>query len=119
MKEIFLLEDFLSVMIGMILTMLVLCAGLEINFWYNYQTNIVEILKFLMNFNGLSFNLRMLGYSCGQHTQNSYFGRVNDTFGMDNVQCSGNEDTILACPHTTRHNCLGNEGAGVICKGIL
>ena len=45
MKEIFLLEDFLSVMIGMILTMLVLCAGLVINFWYNYQTNIVKILK--------------------------------------------------------------------------
>ena len=50
MKETSLLEDFLSAMIIMILTMLVLCAGLVINFWYDYQTNIVEILTFLMNF---------------------------------------------------------------------
>ena len=67
-----------------------------------------------------SFNLRMLGYPCGgQHTISSYFGRVNDTFAMDNVQCSGNENTILACPHTAKDNCDGGDGAGVICKGEI
>ena len=64
-------------------------------------------------------NLRMLGYPCGgQHTTNSLFGRVNDTFSMDNVRCVGNETSILACPHRTQDNCNGNEGAGVLCKGI-
>ena len=45
MKETYLLEDFLSVMMDMILTMPVLCAGLVINCCYSYQKIIVEILK--------------------------------------------------------------------------
>ena len=63
--------------------------------------------------------LRLMGYSGGQRTTNSQFGRVNDTFSMDDVQCLGNEITFLACPHTTRDNCDGGEGAGVICDGNL
>ena len=59
--------------------------------------------------------LRMLGYSSGNPTMRSQFGRVNSTFAMDDVRCVGNETTLLDCPHTTQENCGPTEGAGVIC----
>ena len=61
----------------------------------------------------------MFGYINGQPTSQSYFGTVNKTFAMDDVQCLGNEATILACPHNSEDNCGGHEGAGVICRGIF
>ena len=61
--------------------------------------------------------LRMLGYSEGRPTSNSLFGRVNDTFAMDDVQCLGDETTILDCPHRTNDDCGAGEGAGAICEG--
>ena len=59
---------------------------------------------------------RMLGYSYGQHTSQSQFGSVSSTFGMDNVQCTGNETSLLDCPHLTVDDCGSTEGAGVICS---
>ena len=59
----------------------------------------------------------MLGYGYGQFTKTSQFGRVSDDFGMDNVKCTGNEASILDCPHTTEEDCTGDEGLGVICSG--
>ena len=59
---------------------------------------------------------RMLGYSDGQHTTNSQFGPVSTAFRMDDVQCTGNEASLLDCPHNPRHNCGSHEGAGVICS---
>ena len=58
----------------------------------------------------------MLGYSYGQHTNQSEFGPVSSTFGMDNVQCTGNETSLLDCPHLTVDDCGSYEGAGVICS---
>ena len=59
----------------------------------------------------------MLGYSAGLPTTGSTFGKVNDTFRMDNVKCSGTEESLLDCPHVniTRENCGSSEGAGVTC----
>ena len=34
---------------------------------------------------------------------------------LDNVQCTGEELTLLQCPAITDHNCTHNEDAGVIC----
>ena len=59
---------------------------------------------------------RMLGYSYGHPTMYSQFGSVSSTFGMDNVQCTGNEASLLDCPHLTVDNCGSTEGAGVICS---
>ena len=60
---------------------------------------------------------RELGYDgASQHTIRSYFGEVSDEFGMDEVQCTGNETSILDCPHQTSDNCGGSEGLGVICS---
>ena len=60
----------------------------------------------------------MLGYSSGGATVQSWFGPVADTFGMDNVQCIGNETSILDCPHVTVDDCGPFEGAGVICTNL-
>ena len=63
------------------------------------------------------FFLRELGYDgASQHTTQSYFGQVSNEFGMDEVQCTGNEDSIFDCPHQTTENCGGSEGLGVICS---
>merc|ERR1711962_1547749 len=58
---------------------------------------------------------RMLGYSHGQSTHNSAYGSVPDTFIMDNVACTGNEETLWDCTHVTIDDCGSHEGAGVIC----
>ena len=57
----------------------------------------------------------MLGFSTGYPTVKSKFGRVNSTFRMDDVKCTGNEDSLLDCQHNTEDNCGDSEGAGVIC----
>ena len=58
----------------------------------------------------------MLGYSSGKATMRSQFGRVSNTFKMDDVQCTGNEASLLDCPHRTMDDCGSHEGAGVICS---
>ena len=57
----------------------------------------------------------MLGYQYAQATVQSQFGSVPSTFAMDNVQCTGNEASLLDCPHLTVDNCSSHKGAGVIC----
>ena len=42
---------------------------------------------------------RMLGYPSGLPTHWSHFGAVAPNFAMDNVQCLGNETSLLDCPH--------------------
>ena len=37
---------------------------------------------------------------------------------MDDVECVGNEASILDCPHSTQDDCNGEEGAGVFCDGM-
>ena len=61
--------------------------------------------------------VRMLGFSDGFATSNSTFGKVDDTFRLDGVLCSGREDSLLDCPHNnlTKENCTASDGAGVTC----
>lgn len=58
----------------------------------------------------------MLGYSFGQATVRSRFGRVSSTFRMDDVRCTGYEASLLDCRHETKDDCGSDEGAGVICS---
>merc|ERR1719300_1787713 len=37
---------------------------------------------------------------------------------MDNVVCTGSEDSIFDCSHTTEEDCEGNEGAGAECLNL-
>jgi len=62
---------------------------------------------------------KMLGFSGGVPKSGSYFGMVSTNYAMDDVFCTGTENSVLDCPHSTTHNCEENEGAGVICnKGL-
>ena len=58
---------------------------------------------------------RSLGFTGGQATRSSRFGRVPDNFVMDDVKCSGRELRLEDCRHNKRDNCGTREGAGVVC----
>ena len=58
----------------------------------------------------------MLGFSSGTPSIKSFFGQVNSTFRMDDVKCTGDETSLLDCPHNKEDNCGASEGAGVVCS---
>ena len=64
---------------------------------------------------------RMLGYSHSQYYKHS-FGHGSGQILLDELKCTGNEDSILECPHNNWGNeyCVdsgpGHEWAGVTCK---
>jgi len=62
---------------------------------------------------------RMLGYLEGEATYESEFGDVDeDDFILDDVQCTGDEQDLMDCEYLYNdHDCYGDEGAGVRCKG--
>ena len=41
-------------------------------------------------------------------------------YWLDDVNCEGNEDSLLDCPHAGigLHNCRARERAGVVCQGV-
>ncbi|XP_019740552.1 scavenger receptor cysteine-rich type 1 protein M130-like isoform X1 [Hippocampus comes] len=47
-----------------------------------------------------------------------HFGRAREQIWLDDVQCAGNELSILKCPHRPLgdNNCGHNEDAGVVCS---
>ena len=48
--------------------------------------------------------------------KNAGFGSgISRPIHLDNVICTGSEDTILNCTHNTVNNCDHSEDAGVIC----
>ena len=66
---------------------------------------------------------RMLGFNkgvgfLGLNTNGGHpFGNVpRADFSMDDVNCTGSEQSILDCPHKTKHNCSVKEGAGLRCS---
>lgn len=55
-------------------------------------------------------------------TTGAFFGQGLGPILLDNVQCLGNELTILQCQGEDQlglHNCRHTEDAGVICPGRL
>ncbi|KAM7170112.1 scavenger receptor cysteine-rich domain-containing protein DMBT1-like isoform 2-T2 [Macrochelys suwanniensis] len=65
---------------------------------------------------------RQLG--CGQAIEasmNARFGEGSGNILLDDMQCRGNESSLLQCSHRGwgRHNCAHREDASVICSGTL
>lgn len=56
---------------------------------------------------------RQLGFNTG--TAAYHFGNVPEVMAMDDVQCTGSEETLQQCTYRTYDNCAGSEGAGVEC----
>ena len=52
----------------------------------------------------------------------AYFGQGSGPIWLDNIQCIGNESTIVSCVHlgfNVTRSCSHNEDAGVRCYGAL
>lgn len=49
----------------------------------------------------------------------AFFGRGQDNVWLDDVECIGDEKSIVDCPHRGlgEHDCDHNEDAGLICSG--
>ena len=63
---------------------------------------------------------RMLGYPGARDaTLRSEYGQPSSAqyASLSNVQCSGSEDSIFDCPHTSNSNCSKSRSAGVQCLG--
>ena len=59
------------------------------------------------------FNARQLGYSQGQPTLESYFGEVQPpVFSMDEVDCTGAEESLQQCRYNNHDDCDKEEAAG-------
>ena len=61
---------------------------------------------------------KMIGYQYGKAKSIANFGRGTGRILMDEVNCNGNETSILDCPYNGwgRHNCGHYQDAGVECS---
>ena len=66
-----------------------------------------------MNTLVMLLNGRQLGYSQGQPTLESHFGEVSPpVFSMDELACSGAEESLQQCGYNNHDDCDKNEAAG-------
>ncbi|XP_052224226.1 neurotrypsin-like [Dreissena polymorpha] len=61
---------------------------------------------------------RMLGYGEGKVLSKASFGQGNSSILLDDVECDGNETSVMSCRHSGVgiHNCNHTKDAGVICS---
>ncbi|XP_019643186.1 PREDICTED: CUB and sushi domain-containing protein 1-like [Branchiostoma belcheri] len=63
---------------------------------------------------------RMLGYHRALSAHgDAFFGAGTGDIVLDDVQCTGTEETIFRCPAATSSDCTHSEDAGVICDPYI
>ena len=65
---------------------------------------------------------RQLGYAnASRATVRAEFGRGTGEIWLDDLRCTGDEDTLDQCPNNGwgDHNCRHYEDAGAVCQGEL
>merc|ERR1712179_301780 len=55
---------------------------------------------------------KMMGYQTGDAIPSFFFGDVTTNFILDDVRCTGNENSLFECPHTSKPDCRSGKGAG-------
>ena len=64
---------------------------------------------------------KQLGFTEGNVGRSYFhpsFQRGTGVIHLDDVHCTGNENTLTACQHTRTHNCVHYEDAGVDCENV-
>ena len=72
----------------------------------------------------MTVRVRKLVYSpAGEALLNAYFGQGGGQIVLDDVQCTGSENKLLACSSApllrVSSNCDHSDDAGVRCEGIV
>ena len=70
----------------------------------NWDMNDVEVVCRQLGFGPAKSVIRTAGYRA-----------TYSTILMDEVQCVGDEVSLLDCPHSATHDCTHNEDAGAQC----
>ena len=62
---------------------------------------------------------QMLGYGSASIADTKKFGAGDGDINLDEVRCTGTEETIFDCNFKgcKRHNCQHHEDVGIVCKG--
>ena len=70
------------------------------------------------NNNAANVICRMLGFTHGIVKNQAYFGEGNGRIWLDEVNCTGTEESLFDCSHHPWgfHDCYNNEDLGVVCR---